>query len=65
MHKIHIVSHKNNRIYACLSIFEDKEKARETLDRVREFCQQNPTVYCSTHCPEVVLNVKEKKIIKR
>ena len=45
-------------------IFEDKEKARQTLTLVREFCKQNPTVYCSTHCPEGYLNVEQKKIIK-
>ncbi len=45
-------------------VFEDKEKARQTLDRVREFCKNNPTVYCSTHCPEGYINVEEKKIIK-
>ncbi len=45
-------------------VFEDKEKARETLTRVREFCHNHPTIYCSTHCPEGVLNVEEKKIVK-
>ena len=45
-------------------IFEDKEHARETLTRVREFCKQNPTVYCSTHCPEGYLNIEQKKIVK-
>lgn len=44
-------------------VFEDKEKARETLTRVREFCRQNPTVYCSTHCPEGYINVEQKKIV--
>ncbi|MBO7605576.1 MAG: MBL fold metallo-hydrolase [Elusimicrobiaceae bacterium] len=45
-------------------IFEDKEKARETLTRVREFCKNNPTIYCSTHCPEGYLNLEQKKVIK-
>ena len=45
-------------------IFEDKEKARETLTRVREFVQHNPTVYCSTHCPEGYENLEQKKIMK-
>ena len=31
--------------------FEDKEAARDTLNRVREFIRKNPTVYCSTHTP--------------
>ena len=45
-------------------VFEDKEKARETLTRVREFCKQNPTIYCSTHCPEGYVNIEQKKIIQ-
>ena len=45
-------------------VFEDKEKARETLNRVREFIQHNPTVYCSTHCPEGYENLEQKKIMK-
>ncbi len=45
-------------------VFEDKEKARETLNRVREFIQHNPTVYCSTHCPEGYENLEQKKVMK-
>ena len=45
-------------------VFENKERARQTLTRVREFCKNNPTIYCSTHCPEGVINVKEKKVVK-
>ena len=45
-------------------VFEDKEKARETLDRVREFIKNNKTIYCSTHCPEGYLNVEQHKIMK-
>lgn len=45
-------------------VFEDKEKARETLTRVRQFCRENPTIYCSTHCPEGYLNIEQKRIIK-
>jgi len=45
-------------------VFEDKEKARETLDRVREFVKNNKTIYCSTHCPEGYLNVEQHKIMK-
>lgn len=32
-------------------VYEDVVKARETLDRVREFIQNHPTVYLSTHTP--------------
>jgi len=45
-------------------IFEDKDAARETLDRVREFIQQNPTVYLSTHCPEGYENLELKRVMK-
>jgi len=45
-------------------IFEDKEAARETLDRVREFIGQNPTVYLSTHCPEGYENLEMKRVMK-
>ena len=45
-------------------VFEDKEAARQTLDRVREFISQNPTVYLSTHCPEGYENLEMKRIMK-
>ena len=45
-------------------IFEDKVAARETLDRVREFIKNNPTVYLSTHCPEGYENLEMKRVMK-
>ncbi len=45
-------------------VFEDKEAARETLDRVREFVRANPTVYLSTHCPEGYENLEMRRIMK-
>jgi len=45
-------------------VFEDKDKARETLSRVREFIKNNKTIYCSTHCPEGYLNVEQHKIME-
>ena len=45
-------------------IFEDKEAARQTLDRVREFVAQHPTVYLSTHCPEGYENLEMKRVMK-
>ena len=45
-------------------VFEDKEAARETLDRVRSFIGQNPTVYLSTHCPEGYENLEMKRVMK-
>lgn len=44
-------------------VFEDVEAARITLDRVREFIQQNPTVYLSTHCPEGYENLEMKRVM--
>lgn len=45
-------------------VFEDKEAARETLDRVRQFVSEHPTVYLSTHCPEGYENLELKRIMK-
>ena len=47
-----------------LSIFfEDLEKARNTLDNVREFVRNNHTVYLSTHTPLGYENLENKKIM--
>lgn len=45
-------------------IFEDKQAARQTQDRVREFIANNPTVYLSTHCPEGYENLALKRVMK-
>ena len=45
-------------------VFEDIAAARETLDRVREFIANNPTVYLSTHCPEGYENLEMKRVMK-
>ncbi len=45
-------------------VFEDMASARQTLDRVREFIQQHPTVYLSTHCPEGYENLEMKRVMK-
>lgn len=44
-------------------IFEDIDAARQTLDRVREFIGNNPTVYLSTHCPEGYENLEMKRVM--
>ena len=44
-------------------VFDDVKAARETLDRVREFVKNNPTVYLSTHCPEGYENLELKRVI--
>ena len=45
-------------------VFEDKDAARQTLDRVREFIGSHPTVYLSTHCPEGYENLEMKRVMK-
>ena len=45
-------------------IYEDVAAARETLDRVREFVGNHPTVYLSTHCPEGYENLEMKRVMK-
>ena len=44
-------------------VFDDKESARETLNRVREFISNHPTVYLSTHTPLGYENLENKKVI--
>ena len=44
-------------------VFEDIKAARETLDRVRQFVKDQPTVYLSTHCPEGYENLEMKRVI--
>ena len=44
-------------------VFEDIEKARETLDNVREFVKNQPTVYLSTHTPSGHENLENKSVI--
>lgn len=38
--------------------------AKETLNNVREFVKENDTVYLSTHSPEGLTSLKEKKVMK-
>jgi len=45
-------------------VFEDKEAARKTLENVYTFVKNNKTVYLSTHTPEGVVSLKEKKIFE-
>ncbi len=44
-------------------IFSDIAAARETLNRVREFVQNHPTVYLSTHTPLGHENLEGKRIV--
>ncbi len=44
-------------------VFEDIQKARETLDNVREFVKNQPTVYLSTHTPLGHENLENKRVV--
>lgn len=44
-------------------VFDDKEAARVTLDRVREFVRSHPTVYMGTHTPQGYENLEAKRVI--
>ena len=44
-------------------VFDDVVAARETLDRVREFIRNHPTVYCSTHTPQGYENLEAKRVM--
>jgi rubredoxin len=44
-------------------VYEDLDAARETMDRVREFVTQNPTVYLSTHTPQGPENLAAKRVV--
>ena len=44
-------------------VFEDVRAARETLDRVREFVRNHPTVYCGTHTPQGYENLEAKRVM--
>jgi len=44
-------------------VYEDRDLARQTLDRVRAFVAENPTVYLSTHTPVSLENLEEKRVV--
>ena len=44
-------------------IYEDIDLARQTLDNVREFISNNPTVYLSTHTPLGYENLENDAIV--
>lgn len=44
-------------------VFDDLPAARETLDRVREFIRNHPTVYLSTHTPQGCENLEARRVM--
>ena len=45
------------------AVYEDLPEARKTLDRVREFVRNHPTVYMGTHTPQGYENLEAKRVI--
>ena len=44
-------------------VFDDLPAARETLDRVRDFVRDHPTVYCGTHTPQGYENLESDRVM--
>lgn len=44
-------------------VYDDLNEARKTLDRVREFVKNHPTVYCGTHTPQGYENLEANRVI--
>ena len=44
-------------------VYDDRTAARETLDRVREFVRNHPTVYMGTHTPQGYENLEAKRVM--
>lgn len=44
-------------------VYDDRSAARETLDRVRDFVRNHPTVYMGTHTPQGYENLENDRVI--
>lgn len=44
-------------------VYDDLPAARETLDRIREFIRNHPTVYISTHSPQGYENLEARRVM--
>lgn len=45
-------------------VFEDFDAAKQTLGKVRTFIEENETVYLSTHTPEGIESLEQKRVMK-
>ena len=45
------------------TVFDDLPAARETLDRVRDFIRNHPTVYCGTHTLQGYESLEAKRVM--
>ena len=59
------VTYSDEALYAnkLSVVYEDKSAARDTLNQVRTFIRNNPTVYCSTHTPLGYENLEAKRVV--
>ena len=59
------VTYSDEALYAnkLSIIYEDRDAARDTLNRVRAFISEHPTVYCSTHTPLGYENLEAKRVV--
>ena len=45
------------------TVYDDLPAARETMDRVRAFVRNRPTVYCGTHTPQGYENLEARRVM--
>lgn len=45
-------------------VFEDREQAMKSQEKVREFIREHPTVYLSTHTPEGVEHLEKEEVMR-
>ena len=45
------------------TVYDDLSEARQTLNRIREFVRNHPTVYMGTHTPRGYENLEAKRVM--